>query len=246
MDFSSSERSLDLAQRVRAFIDTEIEPAERVIAADIAARRAAGEDPWPAHPLLAELQGKAREQGLWNLFLPAGHEGPYAAQFGTDGGTGLSNSDYAPIAEAMGRSFSAPLVFNCNAPDTGNMEVLLKYGTDEQKSQWLEPLLDGRIRSAFLMTEPGVASSDATNMEATAVIDGDEVVLNGTQVVVHRSGQPRLQGRDLHGRHRPRGIPARPALDGRRARSTTPASRSSGCCRPWVTTTSRSGTARSR
>lgn len=179
MDFSSSERSLDLAQRVRDFIDTEIEPAERVIAADIAARRAAGEDPWPAHPLLAELQGKAREQGLWNLFLPAGHEGPYAARFGTDGGTGLSNADYAPIAEAMGRSFSAPLIFNCNAPDTGNMEVLLKYGSDEQKSQWLEPLLDGRIRSAFLMTEPAVASSDATNMEATATIDGDEVVLNG-------------------------------------------------------------------
>ncbi|GGB78850.1 acyl-CoA dehydrogenase [Knoellia flava TL1] len=179
MDFSSSERSLDLAQRVRDFVDTEVEPAERVLAQDIARRRAAGEDPWPAHPLLAELQAKARDRGLWNLFLPTGHEGPYAVQFGTDGGAGLSNVDYAPIAEAMGRSFSAPLVFNCNAPDTGNMEVLLKYGTDEQKSEWLEPLLDGRIRSAFLMTEPGVASSDATNMEATAVIDGDEVVLNG-------------------------------------------------------------------
>ena len=123
---------------------------------------------------------KARDQGLWNLFLPEEHPGQYAQQYGTHGGEGLSNSDYAPLAEQMGRATDlAPYVFNCNAPDTGNMEVLLKYGTDEQKAEWLEPLLDGQIRSAFTMTEPDVASSDATNMEATAVVDGDEVVING-------------------------------------------------------------------
>ncbi len=127
-----------------------------------------------------ELRAKAREQGLWNLFLPREHTGTYAEQFGTHGGEGLTNADYAPLAEQMGRVVDlAPYVFNCHAPDTGNMEVLLKYGTQAQRDAWLEPLLDGRIRSAFTMTEPGVASSDATNMEATAVVDGDEVVVNG-------------------------------------------------------------------
>ena len=129
--------------------------------------------------MIEELKAKAREQGLWNLFLPREHAGEYAAAFGTDGGEGLTNVDYAPLAELMGRSAIAPLVFNCNAPDTGNMEVLLRYGTQEQRDTWLDPLLDGRIRSAFTMTEPGVASSDATNMAATAVVDGDEVVING-------------------------------------------------------------------
>ncbi len=179
MDFSLSPRAADLTARVRAFIDAEIVPVEEEVFRDIAERRARGEDPWPPHPVFEELKAKARAQGLWNLFIPAGHEGPYAARFGTDGGAGLTNGDYAPIAEQMGRSLIAPLVFNCNAPDTGNAEVILKYGSQEQKDTWLEPILDGRIRSAFLMTEPGVASSDATNMAATAIIDGDEVVLNG-------------------------------------------------------------------
>src|SRR5664280_1427282 len=179
MDFSPSPRAADLARRVRAFIDTTIAPRESEMLADITRRRAAGDDPWAPHPLIGELQAQARSEGLWNLFLPAGHEGAYASRYGTDGGTGLSNLDYASVAEQMGRSFSAPLVFNCNAPDTGNMEVLLKYGSQAQRDQWLDPLLDGRIRSAFLMTEPGVASSDATTMQASARIHGDEVILDG-------------------------------------------------------------------
>ena len=179
MDFAASPRAADLTARVRRFVDERVEPAEAEILADIAARRARGEDPWPPHPLIAELQGEARAQGLWNLFLPAGHGDAYAARFGTDGGTGLTNVDYASVAEQTGRSFLAPLVMNCNAPDTGNMEVILKYGSPEQQRQWLEPLLDGRIRSAFLMTEPEVASSDATTMQATASVDGDRIVLNG-------------------------------------------------------------------
>ena len=178
MDFSPSPRAADLTERVRSFIASEIDPVEPQYHLDLAARRADG-DQWTPLPLIAELQAKARAQGLWNLFLPKEHAGEYAARFGTDGGEGLTNTDYAPIAELTGRSVLSPHVFNCNAPDTGNMEVLLKYGTDEQREQWLEPLLEGRIRSAFTMTEPGVASSDATNMAATAVVEGDEVVING-------------------------------------------------------------------
>lgn len=190
MDFAPSPRSQDLADRVRAFVRDQIEPAEPVMRAEVARRRAAGEDPWVVHPLVEELKAKARADGLWNLFLPAGHEGPYAVEFGTDGGAGLSNVDYAPVAEAMGRSYLAPLLFNCNAPDTGNMEVLLKYGSEAQQKEWLEPLLDGRIRSAFLMTEPAVASSDATNMAATATVDGDDVVLNGRKWWSSGAGHP--------------------------------------------------------
>ncbi len=141
MDFSPSERAADLAARVRAFVDSEIEPVEAGYQREITRLRESGGDPWRPLPLVKELQHKARAQGLWNLFLPAGHERDYAERFGTDGGAGLSNVDYAPVAEQMGRSFLAPLVFNCNAPDTGNMEVLLKYGTDEQRAEWLEPLL---------------------------------------------------------------------------------------------------------
>ena len=179
MDFSPSTRAADLTERVRSFMATEIEPVEAAYHRELAALREGGGDPWTPLPVIAELQGKARAEGLWNLFLPKEHAGEYAVRFGTHGGEGLSNTDYAPIAELSGRLALAPHVFNCNAPDTGNMEVLLKYGTDEQRAQWLEPLLEARIRSAFTMTEPDVASSDATNMAATAVIDGDEVVING-------------------------------------------------------------------
>ncbi len=160
---------------------------------DLAEARRTG-DPWQPLPILGELQARARAQGLWNLFLPKEHAGEYAARFGTDGGEGLTNVDYAPLAELMGRSAIAPLVFNCNAPDTGNMEVLLRYGSAEQREQWLEPLLDGKIRSAFTMTEPGVASSDATNMEATAVVDGDEVVVNGRKWWSTGVGPPATAG----------------------------------------------------
>src|SRR3954452_1031862 len=178
MDFAPSPRAADLTARVADFVATEITPVEAGYHRDLAEARRTG-DPWTPLPVIAELQGRARAQGLWNLFLPEEHAGEYAARFGTDGGEGLTNIDYAPLAEQMGRSAIAPLVFNCNAPDTGNMEVLLRYGTDEQRAQWLEPLLDGRIRSAFTMTEPDVASSDAPNMAATAVVEGNEVVING-------------------------------------------------------------------
>lgn len=169
MDFSPSPRAADLTARVAAFIAEEIEPVEASYHADLAEQRRSG-DPWQPLPLIDELKTKARAAGLWNLFLPLGHE-----QYGE----GLSNVDYAPLAEQMGRSAIASLVMNCNAPDTGNMEVLLKYGSEQQRKEWLEPLLAGEIRSAFTMTEPDVASSDATNMAATAVVDGDEVVING-------------------------------------------------------------------
>jgi acyl-CoA dehydrogenase len=178
MDFTPSPRAADLSERVRSFMATEIDPVEPQYHRDLAGLRESG-DPWQPLPLVAELQAKARAQGLWNLFLPKEHAGEYAAKFGTDGGEGLTNLDYAPIAELTGRSALAPHVFNCNAPDTGNMEVLLKYGTEEQRREWLEPLLEAKIRSAFTMTEPDVASSDATNMAATATVDGDEVVVNG-------------------------------------------------------------------
>jgi len=178
MDFAPSARAADLTARVADFMATEITPVEPEYHRDLAEARRTG-DPWTPLPVVAELKAKARALGLWNLFLPKEHAGEYAARFGTDGGEGLTNLDYAPLAEQMGRSLIAPLVFNCNAPDTGNMEVLLRYGSPEQRAEWLEPLLDGRIRSAFTMTEPDVASSDATNMEATCVVDGDEIVVNG-------------------------------------------------------------------
>ncbi|HET6739273.1 MAG TPA: acyl-CoA dehydrogenase family protein [Kribbella sp.] len=169
MGFEPSARAQELIARVQTFLRTEIEPAEAELPTAI---RSAG-DPWQPQPIIKDLQAKARDAGLWNLFLPPAEPGN--EQYGE----GLSNLDYAPIAELTGRSFIAPYIFNCNAPDTGNMEVLLRYGNAAQKERWLEPLLDGTIRSAFCMTEPDVASSDATNMEATAVLDGDEVVLNG-------------------------------------------------------------------
>ena len=164
MDFANTPRGSDYLKRVKAFMAEHIEPME----ADYLRELKALDDSWVVLPVIRELKAKAREAGLWNLFLPDAEHG-----------AGLTNAEYAPLAEAMGRSVIGPEIFNCNAPDTGNMEVLFKYGTDEQKERWLKPLLAGEIRSTFCMTEPGVASSDATNMAATAVVEGDEVVLNG-------------------------------------------------------------------
>jgi acyl-CoA dehydrogenase len=189
MDFSPSPRAAELTELVGRFVREEIEPVQADYHHDVEQARLAGA--WAESPIMADLRAKARAQGLWNLFLPAGHDQPWAEQFGTHGGAGLTNSDYAPLAEQMGRAtFLAPYVFNCNAPDTGNMEVLLKYGTPEQQQEWLVPLLDGRIRSGFAMTEPAVASSDATNMAATVRIDGDEVVINGRKWFTTGVGHP--------------------------------------------------------
>lgn len=190
VDLGPSARAGGLIEAVKSFIDEEITPVEGQYHRDVAALREGGGDPWQPLPLLDELRDKARAQGLWNLFLPAKHAGEYAERFGTRGGSGLSNLEYAPLAELMGRSFIAPYVFNCSAPDTGNMEVLLMYGDQAQRDQWLNPLLEGRIRSGFAMTEPEVASSDATNMAATAVLDGDEVVLNGRKWWTTGVGHP--------------------------------------------------------
>ena len=167
MDFEHSPRVKDLAARLARFMDENVYPAEAVFAAEVEQNRKRG-NPWVATRIMDELKAKARAAGLWNLFLPE-----------SDLGAGLTNLEYAPLCEIMGRSWIAPEAFNCNAPDTGNMEVLVRYGTDAQKKRWLEPLLRGEIRSGFAMTEPDVASSDATNIEASIVRDGDQYVING-------------------------------------------------------------------
>ncbi len=183
MDFTPSERSQDYLKRIKAFMAEHIEPMEESYQRALATQQhGADHTSWSVPPELEELKTKAQSEGLWNLFLPD-----------DELGAGLSNAEYAPLCEQMGRSFIAPVVFNCNAPDTGNMEVLWKYGTDAQKEQWLTPLLAGEIRSAFCMTEPDVASSDATNMAATAEVQGDEIVINGRKWWSTGIGHPRCE-----------------------------------------------------
>jgi acyl-CoA dehydrogenase len=166
MDFAFDATTTELRERLLAFMDECVYPAE----ATFREQRQGAADPWATPPIIEELKLEARSRGLWNLFLPRTHE--Y--------GAGLTNLQYAPLAEVTGRSvWIAPEAMNCSAPDTGNMELLSLFGTDEQKDRWLEPLLDGHIRSAFSMTEPEVASSDATNIATTIERDGDEYVING-------------------------------------------------------------------
>jgi acyl-CoA dehydrogenase len=177
VDFSYSPKTRELSQKLTTFRDEHIIPNEEVFT-----RQVNEGERWAAVPVIEELKILAREQGLWNLFLP---EPEY--------GAGLSNLEYAPLAEVMGCNEWAPEVFNCNAPDTGNMEVLARYGNDAQKEQWLTPLLEGEIRSCFAMTEPGVASSDATNMQATGVLEAGEWVLNGRKWWASGAGDPRCK-----------------------------------------------------
>ena len=163
MDFQHSALAQQYIDRLTAFMEEHVYPVEH----DYYEAVDNAEDRWATVPLMEDLKQRARDAGLWNLFMPRDHGGE------------LSNLDYAPLAEIMGRVLWSPEIFNCNAPDTGNMEVFMKYGTEAQKAQWLEPLLAGDIRSAYAMTEPAVASSDATNIETRIERDGDEYVING-------------------------------------------------------------------
>jgi acyl-CoA dehydrogenase len=178
MDFSYSAKSVELQQRMEAFFAAHVMPNERRYQQDIEANTKAGRR-WTPTNIIEELKPKAKAAGLWNLFMPGNL------------GAGLTNLEYAPLAEITGRVPWSPEVFNCSAPDTGNMEVFAQYGTAEQKAKWLTPLLDGAIRSAFAMTEPGVASSDATNIETRIVRDGNDYVINGRKWWISGAGDPR-------------------------------------------------------
>jgi acyl-CoA dehydrogenase len=180
MDFSLSPKAESYIQHISTFMQEHVLPAETEYFAQV--QNDSDWRSWKQPPVMETLKAKARTEGLWNLFLP-----------NSEYGAGLSNVEYAPLAEITGRSAIAPEVFNCNAPDTGNMEVLVKYGSDAQKRRWLTPLLNGEIRSAFCMTEPDVASSDATNMQATARIEGDNVVLDGRKWWSSGIGHPHCQ-----------------------------------------------------
>ncbi|MFM0731032.1 acyl-CoA dehydrogenase family protein [Paraburkholderia sediminicola] len=181
MDFQHSDKVKSLQQRLNAFMDEYVYPAEAIFEAQMDAARESG-NRWQPAPVIEELKEKAKAVGLWNLFLP---ESKY--------GAGLTNLEYAPLCEIMGRSHIGAEPFNCSAPDTGNMETLVRYATPEQQQQWLLPLLDGTIRSAFAMTEPEVASSDATNIEARIERDGDEYILNGRKWWTSGANDPRCK-----------------------------------------------------
>jgi acyl-CoA dehydrogenase len=186
MNFEVGEKTKELQKRLQAFMDSHVYPNEEKSQAEIALAR------WKPTRIVEELKAKARHEGLWNLFLP--HD---------ENGAGLTNLEYAPLCEIMGRSHIAPEIFNCSAPDTGNMEVLARYGTAEQKEKWLKPLLAGEIRSCFAMTEPDVASSDATNISASIVTDGDSYVINGRKWWSSGAGDPRCKVAILMGKTDP-------------------------------------------
>ena len=192
MDFEFSARTKDFEQRLRAFMDEHVYPNESRFEQEIQ------RDRWQPSRVIEELKPKARAAGLWNLFLP-----------NDAGGAGLTNLEYAPLCETMGRSAMAPEIFNCSAPDTGNMEALARYGTPEQKERWLKPLLEGEIRSCFAMTEPAVASSDATNIQASIVRDGNEYLLNGRKWWTSGAGDPRCKVAIFMGKTDPAGPPHR-------------------------------------
>jgi acyl-CoA dehydrogenase len=177
MFYSESDKVIELKRHLQSFMDRHVYPNEERYY-----KQAEELGPWKVYPVVEELKPKAREEGLWNLFLPQ-----------SDHGAGLTNLEYAPLCEIMGRSHLAPEVFNCSAPDTGNMEVLARYGTKEQQQRWLGPLLAGEIRSCFAMTEPAVASSDATNIESSIVRDGDHYVINGRKWYTTNATDPRCK-----------------------------------------------------
>ena len=177
MDLAENSRTRELRERLEAFMDEHVYPNE-----DRFFRESMELGPWAVWPVIEVLKPLAREAGLWNLFLAHG-----------EGGAGLTNLEYAPLCEVMGRSHLAPEVFNCSAPDTGNMEVLARYGTPEHQDRWLTPLLAGEIRSSFAMTEPAVASSDATNIESSIVRDGDEYIVNGRKWYTTNATDPRCK-----------------------------------------------------
>ena len=178
MDFDHNARTRELLERLQAFMDEHVVPNEQVFLEQV---RAMGDD-WTPVPIVEELKPLAREAGLWNLFLPDSALG-----------AGLTNLEYAPLCEVMGRVHWAAEVFNCSAPDTGNMETLVRYGSEAQKREWLDPLLEGKIRSCFAMTEPDVASSDARNICSTIIRDGDDYVINGLKWWSSGSGDPRCK-----------------------------------------------------
>jgi acyl-CoA dehydrogenase len=177
MDFDHSDRVREYAARIETFLAEHIYPNEERFY-----REAETLGPWKVYPVVEELKEVARREGLWNLFLPD-----------SEYGAGLSNLEYAPLCALMGRSHLAPEVFNCSAPDTGNMETIIRYGTEAQIREWAEPLLNGEIRSAFAMTEPAVASSDATNIESSIVRDGDDYVINGRKWYTTNATDPRCK-----------------------------------------------------
>ena len=182
MDFAHSDKVKALQGKLARFMDAHVYPNERRFRDEVEANRAKG-NPWVPTKLIEELKPKARAEGLWNLFLPRSPRAP----------EGLSNLEYAPLCEVMGRAHWAPEVFNCSAPDTGNMETLERYGSEEQKRQWLDPLLRGEIRSAFLMTEPEVASSDAANIQCRIERNGNDYLVNGRKWWSSGAGDPRCK-----------------------------------------------------